>query len=98
MIFEKAKAETGMPIVTEIMDISHLDLFDRFVCNRFSERNIELFSRHGVMSETEIHSRVEILYENYAKLINIEARTMVDMVMHQILPAALRYSSTVISP
>ena len=60
-----------------------------------SEKNIELFSRHGVMSETEIHSRVEILYENYAKLINIEAQAMVEMAARDIMPAVNAYTAEV---
>ena len=58
-----------------------------------SEKNIDLVTRRGVYTEQEFRARYEILLESYNKLINIEARTMVDMVMHQILPAAMRYSS-----
>jgi len=68
-----------------------VDAFKTFA----SEKNIELFSRHGVMSETEIHSRVEILYENYAKLINIEAQAMVEMAARDILPAVNAYAAEV---
>ena len=56
-------------------------------------KNIALFSKHGVYTEQEFRARYEIHLQSYNKLINIEARTMVDMVMHQILPAALQYSS-----
>ncbi|MBQ9777545.1 MAG: glutamine synthetase III [Clostridia bacterium] len=62
-----------------------------------AKKNVELFSRHGVMSETEIHSRVEILYENYAKLINIEAQAMVEMASRDILPAVNAYVAEVAS-
>ena len=51
--------------------------------------NIAMFSRHGVFTETEMKSRYEILMENYAKIINIEAQTMLDMASKDILPAAL---------
>ena len=51
--------------------------------------NIAMFSRHGVFTETEMKSRYEILMENYAKVINIEAQTMLDMAGKDILPAAL---------
>jgi glutamine synthetase len=47
------------------------------------------------MSETEIRSRVEILFENYAKLINIEAQTMIEMVVRDILPAVNAYTADV---
>ena len=58
-----------------------------------SEKNIALVSRHGVFTENEFRARHEIHLETYKKTVGIEGRTMVDMVLHQILPAALRYSS-----
>ena len=58
-----------------------------------SQKNIDLFTKHGIYTEHEFRARYEIHVDSYNKLINIEARTMVDMVMHQILPAAIRYSS-----
>ncbi len=62
-----------------------------------SEKNVALFARHGVMSETEIRSRVEILFENYAKLINIEAQAMIEMASRDILPAVNGYTAEVAS-
>jgi len=56
-------------------------------------KNIELFARHNVLSETEIHSRCEILLENYAKTIQIEGNTMLDMVKGQIIPAVIDYQN-----
>ena len=53
--------------------------------------NIELFKKHGIFTETEFHARYEIHLEAYCKIINIEARTSVDMALHQILPAATSY-------
>ncbi|NCC14418.1 MAG: glutamine synthetase type III, partial [Spirochaetia bacterium] len=50
-----------------------------------SKKSVDLFSKFGVLSETEIHSRYEIVLENYCKTINIEALTMTDMVRKQIL-------------
>ncbi len=58
-----------------------------------SEKNIRLVTQHGIFTEAEFKARHDIHLETYCKLINIEARTSVDMVMQQILPAALRYSS-----
>jgi len=58
-----------------------------------SRKNIDLVTKHGIYTEHEFHARYEIYMESYNKMIHIEARTMVDMVMHQILPAALRYTS-----
>ncbi|MBE6678877.1 MAG: glutamine synthetase type III, partial [Ruminococcaceae bacterium] len=55
-------------------------------------KNIELFGRHGVFSETEIRSRYEILVSNYCKVMRIEGRTMLDMVNKDILPAISAYT------
>ena len=54
-------------------------------------KNIEVFEKHGVYTETEIHSRVEILLEEYVKILNIEALTMIDMAKKDILPAVSSY-------
>ena len=55
------------------------------------EKNINLFKTHKVYTETEVHSRYEIMLENYSKIINIEGLTMVDMVKKDILPAVSSY-------
>ena len=57
--------------------------------------NIALFTRHGVLTETEIHSRTEILLDNYCKVLNIEALTMLEMAKKEILPAVLAFSKEV---
>ena len=54
-------------------------------------KNVELFSKYGVYSETELRSRVEILLDEYCKTINIEALTMIDMTKKDILPAVASY-------
>ena len=51
------------------------------------KKNIDLFVSHGVYSKTELEARHEVLLENYCKIINIEALTMIDMVRKDILPA-----------
>jgi len=56
------------------------------------EKNVKLFETHKVYTETEMHSRLEILLDNYAKVLNIEARTMADMVKRDILPAISAFS------
>ena len=58
-----------------------------------ADRNIDLVTRHGIYTEAEFRARYEIHLDTYTKQVRIEAKTMVDMVMHQLLPAALRYSS-----
>ena len=56
------------------------------------QKNIDLVVRHGIYTETEFLARHAIHLEGYNKRVAIEARTMIDMAMHQILPAALRYT------
>ncbi len=56
------------------------------------EKNMKLFISHKVYSETEMRARYEILSENYCKIINIEALTMIDMAKKDILPAVSKYS------
>ncbi|MCL2005315.1 MAG: glutamine synthetase III [Planctomycetaceae bacterium] len=58
-----------------------------------SAKSIELFTKHGVFSESEIHSRYEILMESYCKTIHIEALTMVSMVNGEIIPACIDYQN-----
>ena len=62
------------------------------VVRMLDSKNIELFTRQKVCSEAEIESRCEIMLENYAKRIIIEADAMVDMINHDILPSAVKYS------
>ena len=54
-------------------------------------KNIELFTRHHIFTETEMRSRYAILLDNYNKVVNIEAQTMIDMTRKEILPAVSRY-------
>ncbi|MHB8962943.1 MAG: glutamine synthetase III family protein [Saccharofermentanales bacterium] len=58
-----------------------------------AKKNVELFKTHQVFSESEVHSRYEILLENYNKTITIEASTMVDMVSKSVVPAVFSYES-----
>ena len=57
------------------------------------QKNIDVFSRQNVLSPVEVSSRYDILLEKYSKTINIEARTLVDIVNRQLLPAAYTYAS-----
>ena len=56
------------------------------------EKNKKLLEKHGVYSESELVSRFEIHNENYSKIINIEAQTMIDMTKKLILPAGSKYA------
>ena len=57
-------------------------------------KNIDLFSRHRVYSETEIRARYEIKLDSYSKVIRLEALTLLEMTRKQILPAASRYAGS----
>ena len=61
------------------------------LAHMLDQKNIDLFVQNKVLSETELRSRHEIRLENYTKLINIEAITMVDMVCKSVLPAVTAY-------
>ena len=56
------------------------------------KKNVELFTKHHIFNETELASRRDILMENYSKVINIEALTMLDMTMKDIIPAISEYT------
>ncbi len=56
-------------------------------------KSVELFGKHKVMSEVELQSRREIYLDIYNKVINIEARTMLMMVKHDMIPAIIEYKN-----
>ena len=57
-----------------------------------ADKNVELYARHKVMNRAELEARQETAYEEYAKLINIEALTMIDMAGRDVLPAVSRFA------
>ena len=59
-----------------------------------TDKSIRLFEKFGIFTEAELRSRAEILYETYAKTINIEALTMIDMANQQIIPAVMRFAKS----
>ena len=59
------------------------------------EKNIRLFETHKVLSESELRSRRDIGLDSYAKIIAIEANTMIMMTRRQILPAVLRFTGDI---
>ncbi len=73
----------GLPNLT-----STVDALPAFI----EPKNVEVFIKNNVFTEAEIHSRYEILLENYSKTINIEALTMLDMAKKQLLPATIEYT------
>ncbi len=57
------------------------------------EKNVNLFEKHKVLSESEIHSRMEILLENYSNIVHIEALTAIDMARKEITPSIVKYQA-----
>ena len=57
-----------------------------------TDKAINMFEKFKVFTKAELESRAEIKYESYAKAINIEARTMIDMASKQIIPAIIKYT------
>ena len=57
--------------------------------------NISLFTKYGVLTETEVRSRYEIMLESYCKTVGIEALTMIEMTRKQIIPAVMAFSKEV---
>ncbi len=55
------------------------------------EKNITLFTKHGIYTAEELHSRCEILLDNYCKVLHIEALTMLEMSKKDIIPAVSKY-------
>ena len=56
--------------------------------------SVEMFEKHGVFTKAELDSRVEVLFEQYSKVINIEALSMIDMAKKQIIPAVIKYQTS----
>ena len=59
-----------------------------------TEKAIKLFEKFGIFTKVELESREEVIYETYAKTINIEALTMIDMASKKYIPAVVGYTKT----
>ena len=59
-----------------------------------ADKNVKMLTAHKIFSPAELHSRYEILLENYSQTVNIEALTMVDMARKEILPAVEGYTKS----
>ncbi len=86
--WKKEAKRRGLPELKTTVDA--LPLYEE-------EKNVELFERHGVLSIEEIHSRKEILLENYANIVHIEAVTALDMARSEIAPAIIEYENVLLS-
>ena len=59
-----------------------------------TDKSVAMFEKFHVYSKVELEARVEIQYEAYAKAINIEAKTMIDVASKQIVPAVIGYTKS----
>jgi glutamine synthetase len=76
---------------TEVRGLSNLKTTADAMPHLLDKKNMDMLMSHKVFSETELHSRCEIMLENYCKTVNIEGHTMVDMVRKNYLPAIEGY-------
>lgn len=81
----KKAGELGLPNIRSMVEA---------VPALVTEKSISMFERFGVFTGSELKSRAEIKYENYSKVINIEALTMIDMASKQFIPAVIRYTKS----
>lgn len=81
----KEAARRGLPNIASMVEA---------VDTLTTEKAVKLFGRFGIFTKVELESRQEVLYETYAKTINIEALTMIEMASRQIIPAVTAYTKT----
>ena len=79
----KEAARRGLPNIKTTIEAS---------CALTSEKSVALFEKFGIFTRVELESREEITYEIYAKAINIEALTMIDMAAKRYIPAVVKYT------
>ena len=66
------------------------------ISHLLDEKNVQLFVNNKVFSEKELRARFDIMLENYTKVINIEALTMIDMAKKSIIPAVSKYTKELV--
>ncbi|MCR5107736.1 MAG: glutamine synthetase III [Lachnospiraceae bacterium] len=77
---------------TEVRGLSNYRTTPDCMPHLLDEKNVEMLLKHKVFSKAELESRCEIMLENYCKQVRIEANTMIDMALRQILPAIECYA------
>ena len=77
-------ARRGLPNIKSMVDA---------IPSLNTKKSVKLFETFGVFTKAELDSRVEIEYETYAKEINIEAKSMIDIAGKQIIPAVIKYTT-----
>ncbi len=91
IIFNGDGYSAEWPVLAEKRGLLNLRSTPEAIPHFADPKNVKVFTKHGVYTETEIHSRIEILLEEYVKILNIEALTMIDMAKKDILPAISTY-------
>ncbi|MBR4993015.1 MAG: glutamine synthetase III [Lachnospiraceae bacterium] len=86
--WEEEAARRGLPNIRSMVEA---------VSALTSDDSVALFEKFGIFTKTELESRAEILYERYAKSINIEAGTMIDMANKLYMPAVMSYAGSMAS-
>ena len=82
--WEEEAKRRGLPVLRSMVDA---------IPALTTEKSVKLFESFGVFTKAELESRAEIQYEIYAKAINIEAKTMIDIATKQIIPAVIKYTT-----
>ena len=83
--WEAEAKRRGLPILPSMVDA---------IPALTTDKAVKLFESFNVFTRAELESRAEIQYEGYAKAINIEAKTMIDMASKQIIPAVIKYATS----
>jgi glutamine synthetase len=94
IIFNGNGYDSSWLVEAEKRGLSNLRNTPEAMATYCSKKNVKLFTSHGIYTETEMNARAEIHLENYSKVINIEAQTMVDMVKRDIIPAVCAYAGS----
>ncbi len=76
-------ARRGLPNIKSMVEAA---------CTLTTDKAVKLFEKFGIFTKVELESREEIIYETYAKTINIEANTMIDMAGKKYIPAVVKYT------
>ena len=82
--WEEEAKRRGLPVFRHMVDT---------IPALTTEKAVKLFEKFGIFTRAELCSRAEVLYDTYAKTINIEALTMIDMAGKQIIPSVIAYTS-----
>lgn len=83
------------PIEAEKRGLKNLRSTPEAACVLTDDKNVKLYETHKVFTRTEIASRQQIMFQNYSRIVNIEALTMIDMAKKNIYPAINSYVSKI---